>query len=357
MSQVTSQSSNGATQSLLMPAEWEKHLATWLAWPHNSETWPGKLEKIPKVFAEITKALHQDEKVNILVKDGKMEQKARSALKKINALSKNVIFYHIPTNDSWIRDFGPIFVKNPAGKILIEDWIFNVWGQRWEKKRLLDDAVPTKIAKKDGYSLINPGIVLEGGSIDVNGKGTLLTTESCLLSGTRNPHLNQKQIEKYLNDYLGATNTLWLKGGINGDDTSGHIDDLARFINKNTVICVTEHDKKNKNYENLKENFTRLEKMRDQEGKKLNVIEMPMPKPIPGPKGEGYEDGFVPASYANFYIANNIVLLPIFKDKFDNEVVRLFEKLFPERKIAPIDCRELVWGLGTIHCSTQQEPA
>lgn len=356
-----SQKARIAAQSLLMPAEWEPHTATWLAWPHNKKTWPEKFNKIPEVFAEMTKALHQNEKVNILVKDKKMEIGARKSLEKtgvknLHNSNSNIAFYHIPTNDSWIRDFGPIFVKNAKNKIMIEDWIFNVWGQRWETKRPLDDAVPTKIAKKDGYALIEPGIVLEGGSIDVNGKGTLLTTESCLLSPTRNPHLNKKQIEKYLKDYLGATNVLWLKEGIGGDDTSGHIDDLARFVNENTVICMIEQDKKNENYKNLKENFRRLEKMRDQDGKKLNVIEIPMPKPVPGPKGKGYEDAFAPASYANFYIANNAVLLPIFKDELDDEVVQIFEKFFPARKIVPIDCRDLVWGLGAIHCSTQQQP-
>lgn len=339
-----------------MPAEWAPHSATWLAWPHNEETFPGKLKKIPAVFVAMVKALHQHEVVNILVDDAAMQKKVENLLKASKAWNENVKFHIIPTNDLWIRDYGPIFVKDEEGKLTITDWIFNVWGQRWEKEAPLDDVVPTKIAGRFNYPLLTPGIVLEGGSIDVNGQGTLLTTESCLLSKTRNPNLSREQIEGYLQQYLGVKNVLWLKGGIAGDDTSGHIDDLARFVNEDTVVCVVERDPGNENYEVLKENFERLQKMKDQDGKALKVIALPTPPPVPGPQGEGYVDDCVPASYANFYIANNVVLLPVFGSQHDEEVIQLFRKLFPTREIAPINCSDLVWGLGAIHCASQQQP-
>lgn len=348
---------NPIQKKYIMPAEWAVHEGTWLVWPHNQETWPGKFEKIPSVWIEMVRALHSNEKVNILVNDLNSKNKVKKILEDANAWSKNVILHVIPTNDSWIRDFGPIFVKDQNGNSIITDWIFNVWGGRWEKERPLDDIVPTKIAKEFGYPLVEPGIVLEGGSIDVNGKGTLLTTESCLLSPTRNPHLNRRQIEKYLSDYLGITTVIWLKEGIAGDDTSGHIDDLARFVNENTVVCMIEEDQNSENYKPLMENFKRLQKSKDQDGKALKVIPLPMPAPVPGPTGEGYMDNCVPASYANFYIANNVVLLPTYRSPYDSKVAKILAEFFPSRKIIGIDSYDLVWGLGAIHCSTQQQPA
>lgn len=338
-----------------MPAEWEPHEATWLAWPHNHETWPGKFEKIPMVFVEFVKALHECEKVNILVNNDSMKEEAEQMLKRAGAWSANVNFYKIPTNDAWIRDYGPIFIKNDSG-IAITDWIFNVWGERWEKSRPLDDAVPKEIAEKFGYKVFEPGIVLEGGSIDVNGEGTLLTTESCLLNKTRNPHLSRGQIEDYLRDYLGATNVIWLKQGIFGDDTSGHIDDIARFINPNTIVCAVEENPKNENYEITCQNFEILEKARDQNGNLLNIIKIPIPIPIPGPREEGYKDKWLPLSYVNFYIANSAVLLPVFGQPMDETVIKIFQALFPKRKIIGIYSSDLVWGLGGIHCVTQQQP-
>lgn len=342
-----------------MPAEWGPHEATWLAWPHNRETWPGKFEKIPSVWVEIVRSLHEHEKVNILVNDGNAEKSARALLQKKNVWSKNILFYRIPTNDAWIRDYGPIFVNrqqaNGGQKRAIVDWIFNAWGERWDK-RPLDDVVPKKIAEEFGYPLLEPGIVLEGGSIDVNGKGALLTTESCLLSKTRNPHLDREQIEQYLKNYLGITVVLWLKQGIVGDDTSGHIDDIARFVNENTVVCIYEENTRNKNYSVLKENFELLQNVTDQNGKLFNVVPLPMPNPIAGPTGEGYKDEWIPASYANFYIANGVVLVPVFNQPTDEKAIKILQKFFPDRRVHGIFASDLVWGLGGIHCVTQQQP-
>ncbi|MDO8461756.1 MAG: agmatine deiminase family protein [Deltaproteobacteria bacterium] len=333
-----------------MPAEWEPHEATWLAWPHNLETWPEKFDKIPQVWAAMAKALCPHEKVNILVNDAKMEKEAKELLG-----VENVFFHHVPTNDAWIRDFGPIFVKNEKA-VAMTDWIFNTWGERWEP-RPLDNAVPKKLAGPLGVKHFEPGIVLEGGSIDPNGRGSLLTTESCLLSRTRNPHLSRKEIEETLNEYLGITNVIWLKEGIAGDDTSGHVDDLARFVKPDTVVCVVEKNRKDPNYEILQKNFEILQKATDQDGKPLKVLPLPMPRRVDGPKGKGYPDETVPASYANFYIANHVVLLPIFHQESDAEATYLLQSVFPDRTIVPIDGRDLVWGLGGIHCVTQQQPA
>lgn len=329
----------------LMPAEWEPHEGTWLTWPHNESHWPGKIEKIPPIYAKIIRALSESEKVFVCVNDKKMEAAARNAVEEI----PNVFYYHIPTNASWSRDHGPIFVKDEKGRLVVTDWIFNAWGKKyppWE----LDDAVPQRIAEVLNLPLVSPEIVLEGGSIDINGKGTLLTTEQCLLNKNRNPNLNRGQIEKYLHDYLGATHVLWLKEGIIGDDTDGHIDDIARFVNENTVVCCVEENTYDENYAALKKNFEDLQKMRDQNGAPLNVVALPMPEPVI------YENQRLPASYANFYIGNKIVLVPTFNCHQDERALKIIAGLFPNRNIIGIDCVDLVWGLGTIHCSTQQQP-
>lgn len=334
-----------------IPAEWEPHVGTWLAWPHNLEHWPGKFEPIPHVYAEIAAALIEGgEKVFICVNDKEMEDSARQLLaKKLGANIAEVQFFQIPTNASWCRDHGPIFVKDKNGKFVITDWIYNAWGGKyppWDK----DDMVPQILAQRLKFPIISPGIVLEGGSIDVNGKGTLLTTEQCLLNKNRNPHLGREQIEKCLHDYLGATNILWLKEGIIGDDTDGHIDDIARFVDEKTVICAIEKNKSDENYEILKKNFKDLKHMRDQDGAKFNIVEFPMPEPVI------YENQRLPASYANFYIANSSVLVPTFQCRRDKHALGILSDLFPMRKIIGIDCVDLIWGLGTIHCSTQQQP-
>ncbi|MBI4995248.1 agmatine deiminase family protein [Candidatus Peregrinibacteria bacterium] len=330
--------------SYLMPAEWEPHQGTWLAWPHNLDHWPGKFEKIPPVYAKIVNALLEGgEEVFICVNDEEMERSARKIL------PQKVKFFQIPTNASWSRDHGPIFVRDKTGKLIIEDWIFNAWGDQWPHDK--DDIVPQKIAEQLKLPLVQPGIVLEGGSIDVNGKGLLLTTTQCLLNKNRNPHLTQKQIEKYLRDYLGAEKILWLEEGIIGDDTSGHIDDIARFTDEKTIVAAVEENPKDENYKILKKNFEDLKNMTDQNGKPFKIVPIPMPEPV---ICEGQR---LPASYINFYIANKAVLVPIFRGKNDARALKILAELFLTRKIIGIDCVDLVWGLGTIHCLTQQQPA
>lgn len=334
-----------------MPAEWEPHAGTWLAWPHNKEHWPGKFEPIPRVYSEIIRALLKGgERVFLCVNDEKMGREARDILALSKEEQEAVQFFHIPTDASWSRDHGPIFVRDAMGQLVITDWIFNAWGGKyppWDK----DDAVPQKISEQLKIPAIQSGIVFEGGSIDVNGKGTLLTTEQCLLNKNRNPSLNREQIEKYLHDFLGAANILWLKEGIIGDDTDGHIDDIARFTDPQTVVCAVEQNIQDENHEILRKNFEDLKKMKDQNGKALRIVPIPMPAPVI------YEGQRLPASYANFYIANKAVLVPTFNCKQDEETLKIFTQLFPTRKIIPINCADLIWGLGTIHCSTQQQPS
>lgn len=328
-----------------MPAEWQKHEATWLSWPHNEEHWPGNFGPIPAVFAKIAVTLSEGENVYICVKDQEMEDSARALI----GPNAKVKFFHIPTDASWSRDHGPIYVRD-GERLLITDWIFNSWGGKYEPWDQ-DDIVPQKIGEIFKTEVVQPGIVLEGGSIDVNGNGSLLTTRQCLLNKNRNPHLTQEEIEKYLEDYLGAKNVLWLEEGIVGDDTDGHIDDIARFVNENTIVTVVEDKKDDENYEILQKNLRDLKEMRDVDGRPFNIVELPMPDPVI------YEDQRLPASYANFYIGNSVVIVPIFKCAKDEIVLKILQDLFPERKVVGIDCVDLVWGLGTLHCSTQQMPA
>lgn len=333
----------------VMPAEWEWHEATWLAWPHNEDHWPGNFTPIPKIYCEIIRHLASSEIVAVCVNDQKMEDASRWVLQEAGVTSERVRFHQIPTNASWSRDHGPIFVRDRSGKLVITDWIFNAWGQKyppWD----LDDAVPLRISELVDLPVVQPGIVLEGGSIDVNGKGTLLTTEQCLLNKNRNPHLSRDEIERHLHRYLGASNVLWLKEGIIGDDTDGHIDDIARFVYADTVVCALEENKSDENYEILKRNYEDLKRMRDQDGSILEVISIPMPSKVI------YEDTRLPASYANFYIANRVVIVPLFRCKEDDQAMRILSELFQDREVVGIDCTELVWGLGTLHCSTQQQP-
>lgn len=341
-----------STHPYRMPAEWESHEGTWIAWPHNKSHWPGKFKPIPAVFARLAELIAESEKVFILINDKKMEKEAKAELKKQKIPQKllnNIFFYQIPTNSSWTRDFSPIFVKNSKGQMAITDWIFNTWGGKYPPWNL-DDIVPRKIGKILQIPVIEPGIVMEGGSIETNGKGTVITTEQCLLNKNRNPQLTKKQIEKYLHYYLGATNILWLKKGIIGDDTDGHIDDIARFVNENTVVCIVEKNRKDPNWKITKKNFKDLKKMKDQNGKPFKIIAMPMPTPII------YKKQILPASYANFYITNKSVLVPTFNCPKDQEALKILQKCFPSRKVIGLDCVDLVWGLGTIHCSTQQQP-
>jgi len=338
-----------------MPAEWEPHAATWLAWPHNAEDWPGKFEPIPWVYAEIIKNLTQDERVRLLVQNAREERAARDCLQRAGVDLSKVDFYIIPTDRVWLRDSGPIFVKNDSEKIML-DWRFNAWAKYDNHKR--DDKVPARIGERNKIKRIQPTyknkrVVLEGGSIDVNGKGTLITTEECLLSAKqeRNPGLKRDDYEKIFAEYLGVKKVIWLDRGIEGDDTHGHVDDITRFVNSTTIVTVVEHDKHSKNHLPLKENIKRLKAARDQNGKQLTIVGLPMPKPVV------FEGQVLPASYANFLIANKMLLVPTFNDSNDAIALSILAELFPKHEIVPIHSVDLVWGLGTIHCMSQQEPA
>jgi agmatine deiminase len=336
-----------------MPAEWELHEATWLAWPHNLDTWPGKFDLVPDIYVEIVRALYTSEPVSICVNDAEDAVETRLFLKRAGLDLSTVQFCEIPTNDTWARDHGPIFLTRSheeRRELAVVDWIFNSWGEKYGPWHL-DDVVPQKVAKMLALPLFEPGIVLEGGSIDVNGRGTLLTTEACLLNPNRNPTLTREEIEAYLRAYLGVTKILWLGDGIVGDDTDGHIDDLARFVNPTTVVCALEDDPTDVNYALLRDNFERLQKMTDQDGRPLRVVPLCMPSPVI------YDGNRLPASYANFYIANGVVLMPTYECANDKRAITTLQEIFPTRHVVGIPCTDLVWGLGAIHCITQQQPA
>ncbi|HTQ62153.1 MAG TPA: agmatine deiminase family protein [Candidatus Solibacter sp.] len=339
-----------------MPAEWEPHEATWLGWPHELTDWPGKFAPIQWAFAEIVRHLSQVERVYLLVENREAESRVRTILKKSGANLAAVDFFRIPTDRGWMRDSGPICVKNPAGEVAYTNWRFNGWAKYGNHKK--DALVVSTANKKLKRRLWQPThkkrrVVLEGGSIDVNGRGTLLTTEECLLSKMqeRNPGFTREDYSEVFANYLGATNVLWLKNGIAGDDTHGHVDDLARFAEPTTVVTVVEDDPNDANFAPLQENLALLKNMRDQDGNSLRIETLPMPAPV-------YFDGQrLPASYANFYIANKIVLVPTFNDPNDRVALNTVAKCFPTREIVGIACRDLVLGLGTIHCMTQQQPS
>ncbi len=333
-----------------MPAEWEPHAATWLSWPRREGiSFPGAYDRVQPALAAMVDALADSEPVHINVCDAAQEADVRGILAGVR--TEHVRFFHIPTNEPWCRDHGPIFLTRPADpQPLVLDWGYNAWGGKYPPFDR-DDVVPTRVAETLGLNVRLPGIVLEGGSIDVNGRGTLLTTCSCLLNPNRNPHLNQAQIEEKLRDYLGVSHILWLGDGIEGDDTDGHIDDLTRFVSEDTLVTVVEPDPTDSNHEPLKENLALLRTMRTESGAPLRIVELPMPAAIVR------EDLRLPASYANFYIGNRVVLLPVFGDPNDAVAVETLEPLFPGRRVVPINCRELIWGLGAFHCLTQQQPA
>lgn len=334
------------------PAEWHPHTATWLSWPHKEASWPGKIETIYPVYCAFIKAVAQGEKVRINVADEAMKNFALEQLSKAGAELKNIEFYFFPTNDAWCRDHGPAFVISPgaAQPKAIVDWGYNAWGGKYPPYDL-DDVIPTKIAEHFKLPVYHPDIVMEGGSVEFNGKGTLLTSRACLLNPNRNPHLNQEQIEAYLRNYYGVSHILWVGDGIEGDDTDGHIDDITRFVNADTVVTVMESDKKSANYEPLKENLESLQAMKLENGKPLNVIELPMPKPVI------YEDQVLPASYANFYISNAAVVVPTYRDdRMDVKALDILTKCFPDRKVIGLDSTDIIWGLGSFHCLSQQEP-
>jgi agmatine deiminase len=335
-----------------MPAEWEPHRGTWLSWPHKQASWPGKFGPVPPLFARMVRLLADREEVHINVAGPTMEQEVRALLADSGAGSGNVFFHHHPTNDAWARDHGPIFLQRrpaePAEAIV--DWKFNAWGGKYPPYDL-DDVVPTRIAEELGLPVFQPDVVLEGGSIEVNGRGTLLTTEACLLNPNRNPELDRAAIELYLREYLGVRHILWLGDGIAGDDTDGHVDDLTRFVDPTTVVTVVEDNPEDENYEPLQQNLERLRTMNDQDGRPLRVVTLPMPRPL------WHEGQRLPASYANFYIANDLVLLPAYDPDRDVAAQSVLQSLFPDREVIGLDCTDLVWGLGAFHCVTQQWPS
>lgn len=337
-----------AAQGFRMPAEWEPHAATWLTWPHDEAHWPGKFATIPPIWARIVKELESGEDVHILIHNAQTEIVAERAMQKAGITGRRVHLHRAPNSFSWARDHGPIFLKDAAGRTLICHWRYNAWGKKYAYK--LDRAIPEHVARITGLPKVEAPMVLEGGSIDVNGLGTVLTTESCLLNANRNPQLSQAEIEQNLKDYLGVRHILWLKEGIVGDDTDGHVDDLARFVGPRTVVTVVEKRVNDENYGALRENLKRLRGMTDQDGQELEIIELPMPAPV-------IFDGVrLPASYANFYIGNEVILLTAFQDPQDQIAADALQKAFPTRRIAVIDARDLVWGLGAFHCVTQQQP-
>jgi len=328
-----------------MPAEWETHEATWLAWPHNEEDWPGRFEPIPWVYGEIVRKLSQVERVRILAGSEELEESARNILTKCGANLAAVEFYRQPTDRVWARDFGPLFLKNQSGQVGASKWKFNGWAKY--ENHLLDEAAGQAMAGLAGVREWRPDMVLEGGSIDVNGAGLLLTTEECLLSPiqARNPQLTREQIEAGMKDYLGLDRVLWLRNGIAGDDTHGHVDDLARFTDADSVVIVAEEDPSDANYEPLRENWELLKEF------PVRARKLPMPAPLV------FDGVRLPASYANFYIANKTVLVPVFNDPNDRVALNILAECFPGRSVVGINCVELVWGLGTLHCMTQQQPA
>ena len=333
------------------PAEWEPHRATWLSWPHNKNSWPGKINSIYTNYSLFIKAVAEGELVCINVNNNEMKAFALNHLEKQNVNLSNIQFFIHPTNDAWCRDHGPSFLVNPNAehKKIIIDWKYNAWGDKYPPYDL-DNKIPSLIADKLQVPTFQPNIVMEGGSVEFNGKGTVLTSKACLLNKNRNPHLNQSQIEQYLINYYAVSNILWVNDGIVGDDTDGHIDDITRFVNHNTILTVVEHNKSDENYSILKENSDLLSKMKVEDGKSLNIIELPMPSPV-------IHDGQrLPASYANFYISNNAVIVPTFRDKNDDKALSIIQQCFTDRKTIGIDSTDIIWGLGSFHCLSQQEP-
>lgn len=343
------------------PAEFEKQSAMWLSWPHKEESWPGKIDSIFDPYSEFVLRVAQNQTVNINVAGDEMKNFALNKISEckyainvqnLDKILKNINFYYHPTNDAWCRDHGPAFVVNPITKEkAIIDWGYNAWGDKYPPFDL-DDVIPTLIGQSLGLKVFKPDIIMEGGSVDFNGKGTLITTTACLLNKNRNPHLSPKEIEIYLTEYYGVDNILWLEEGIIGDDTDGHIDDITRFVNADTVLTVIENKRSDENYQILKKNVTSLSKMRLEDGKQLNIVELPMPAPVV------YEDQRLPASYANFYISNESVIVPVFRDENnDKKALDIIKDCFPDRDVIAIDSFDLIWGLGSFHCLSQQEPS
>lgn len=337
-----------------MPAEWYPHQSTWLTWPKDPETWPGRVGEVEEIYVQMISALTPHETVNLLVDNYETEQQVLRRCSSSTAVA-NLRFHHIKTVDSWIRDYGPNFLLGPNGESAFNDWIFNAWGNKYEELKK-DDDVPRQLENVIRLPRFSPRIVMEGGSIEVNGDGCVLTTEQCLLNPNRNPQLDRTEIEQYLKDYLGVTKVLWLGEGIVGDDTDGHIDDIARFAAPGVIVCALEDDPEDANYEILQDNFARLKSMTNASGSPFEIVTLPMPGTVGGTSTGTRDLERLPASYANFYIANNVVLLPVFGHANDARATETLQGVFPEHRVIPINCEPLVWGMGTIHCVTQQQP-
>lgn len=334
-----------------MPAEWEPQAATWLAWPHNEDTF-AFLEDVERVFARFVKSLHGRQAINILAGDDDIKARATRALDQESVPSSGVRLVEIPAVDVWIRDYGPTFVTNPHARepLAMVSWRFNAWGNKYEDLAL-DDCIPSRMNDMLRLPVFEPGIVMEGGSIDVNGAGCVLTTEQCLLNQNRNPGLERGDIERCMRDHLGVGKVLWLGEGIAGDDTDGHVDDIARFVDAGTIACAVEDDSGDENFHPLRENLERLRGMVDVTGRPFRIVPLPMPGPVE------FEGDRYPASYLNFYIGNGIVVVPVFGHENDKRALAILESMFPGRAVTGIDCTTLVYGFGTLHCSSQQQPA
>ncbi len=345
-------SNTPASLGYAFPAEFELHEATWLSWPHKEASWPGKIHSIYPPYCQFIKYLAKSEKVRINLANNAMKVFAIDQLEKAGVNMQQVEFFMHPTNDAWCRDHGPAFLMNKEAvvKKIIVDWNYNAWGNKYPPYDL-DDIIPTLIGKHFDIPVYHPGIVMEGGSVEFNGAGTLLTSSCCLLNENRNPHLSQQQIEQYLYDYYGVKQVLWVADGIVGDDTDGHIDDTVRFVNEDTVVTVVEENKLDNNYDLLQTNLKQLKQMRLLNGKQLNIVELPMPDAIV------YEDQRLPASYANFCISNRHIIVPIFNCSNDDKALQIIADCFKTREVVGIDSTDIIWGLGSFHCLSQQEPA
>jgi agmatine deiminase len=325
-------------------AEWEPHAATWVAWPHNRETWPGVFNRIPPVWAELVRLICQFEPVHVLAGEGEVMAQARAMVGDLH----NVALHDVPTNDAWIRDHGPTFLAGPSDRPALVDWKYNAWGGKYPPFDL-DDCVPQRIAQTTGRRRFRPDMVLEGGAIDTNGRGTFLAAEDCLTDVNRNPRLSRADAERYLADYLGARHVIWLKGNICGDDTDGHVDQLARFVGPTTVVIALEQRPEDENYAPLQASYARLKQAVDQDGAPLDLVPLPMPRPI---RCQGAR---LPASYANFYVANGLVVVPQFDDPADREAIRILGQAFPDREVRGLPAVDLASGLGAYHCITLHE--
>lgn len=343
-----------AALGFYMPAEWHPHTATWLTWPKDPVTWPDRVPQVQEIYLQMLEALTPSEIVNLLIDDQETEDVVRQRCNFESA--SNIRFHQIETVDSWIRDYGPNFLINKNGELAFNDWIFNAWGDKYEDLKK-DDRIPEFLGRQLKVHRFEPGIVMEGGSIEVNGNGCVLTTEQCLLNKNRNPQLSREQVEQYLKDYLGVVKVLWLNEGIVGDDTDGHIDDIARFVSPDTIVTVVEEDPSDANYELLQDNLHRLQTMTDSNDNPFKIVTLPMPGIVGGESTDTRNLDRLPASYANFLIANNVVLAPVFGHANDNRAVETLQQVFTDRKVVPINCEPLVWGMGTIHCVSQQQPS